>query len=209
MSREFFDKLFHYAKMFNEQGISKILDEVFAQNSLESFIYNFIVPLLSEIGKKWEDNEILPIHEHFLSEIISSYLNQKKYVIKKNISTELRPNILIATIEPEGHSLGIKLVDIILTNESVNTIFIGERTPLEDIVSVSNSNIVDIIALSFPLTTSKAVVEASITFLREHTSDHIEIWFGGGSSNNININKFNCKYLELSQLKDEVAKFRV
>ena len=46
------------------------------QGSL-SFICKFVVPLLERIGDGWETGELSIAHEHFTSECLVSFLNEK------------------------------------------------------------------------------------------------------------------------------------
>jgi len=208
MDQDVHRKLIYYATKLDEKSITKHMNETYDTTTLDSFVFDLVLPLLNLIGSKWESEEILPIHEHFLSEIITAFIIQKKLEIKKNDrDDDLSPKILLATITPEKHSLGLRLVDLILTKNKAKTFFIGDGTPIDDIIFICEKNQIDIVAISFPATTSSNAVEANLMYLREHLSDDIYIWYGGASSIECNLRLLNCKFVQLNDIQNETLNF--
>lgn len=209
MDQDVVRKLIYYATKLDEKSITKHMNVTYDTTTLDSFVFDLVIPLLNLIGGKWESEEILPIHEHFLSEIITAFIIQKKLEIKKNDSDDdLSPKILLATITPEKHSLGLRLVDLILTKNKAKTFFIGYGTPIDDIIFICEKNQIDIVAISFPATTSSTAVEANLLYLREHLSDDIHLWYGGASSIEVNLRLLNCKFVQLNDMQNEILNFK-
>ena len=208
MDQDVLRKLIYYATKLDEKSITKHMNERYDATTLDSFVFDLVLPLLNLIGSKWESEEILPIHEHFLSEIIIAFIIQKKLEIKKYRDDDLSPKILLATIIPEKHSLGLRLVDLILTKNKAKTFFIGDRTPIDDIIFICEKNQIDIVAISFPATTSLNAVEANLLYLREHLSDDIYLWYGGASSIEANLRLLNCKFVQLNDMQNEILNFK-
>jgi len=209
MDQDVLRKLIYYATKLDEKSITKHMNEIYDATTLDSFVFDLVLPLLNLIGGKWESEEILPINEHFLSEIITTFIIQKKLEIKKNDSDDdLSPKILLATITPEKHILGLRLVDLILTKNKAKTFFIGGGTPIDDIIFICEKNQIDIVAISFPATTSSTAVEANLLYLREHLSDDIHLWYGGASSIEVNLRLLNCKFVQLNDIQNEILNFK-
>jgi len=207
MDQDVLRKLIYYAIKLDEKSITKHMNVTYDTTTLDSFVFDLVLPLLNLIGGKWESEEILPIHEHFLSEIISAFIIQKKLEIKKYRDDDLSPKILLATITPEKHILGLRLVDLILTKNKAKTFFIGDGTPIDDIIFICEKNQIDIVAISFPATTSLTAVEANLLYLREHLSDDIHLWYGGASSIEVNLRLLNCKFVQLNDIQNEILNF--
>jgi len=207
MDKDTLDRLIYYTIRFDEKSITRLMNEIYQTETFEFFIFDFMSLVLNNLGRKWESGEILPIHEHFLSEIITAFIIQKKFEIKKIIREEdLKPNILLATITPETHSLGIRLVDLVLSKNKAKTLFIGDRTPVDDIIYVCNNSQIDIVALSFPVSTVSKTVEATLFYLRQHISEDIYLWYGGESSREVHTSLANCSYINLNDIERELIK---
>lgn len=85
-----------------------------------------IVPVLSLIGKTWEETgEGIEI-EHFLSEILKRVLREQAFAIKKPINP--RP-VLVAAVGEETHSLAIHALAAALAERNIECHFLGARTP--------------------------------------------------------------------------------
>lgn len=118
--------LFHttYSKLKETQTFAEIFYEVF-------------MPLLDEIGVLWQTNSIKPIHEHFISCLIS----QKLYVAidtAQNQATDLKKEFIVLFLPlHEIHALGLLFLHYLLLEKGYKVIYLGENVPLEDLKKFS------------------------------------------------------------------------
>ena len=96
--------------------------EQFGRHGALDFICDFAVPLLERIGKGWEMGELSITHEHFASECLVSFLNEKwrQMNVRKT-----GPRVLITTLPGEGYSLGILMCAVITSITNLKIMYLG------------------------------------------------------------------------------------
>lgn len=116
---------------------AKSLDQIFIETALRKDIAKYgviaswtevIVPLLFLVGDEWEaDGSGIEV-EHMLTEIIKRILREGVSDIKKPVNSN---PVLLAAVGEEVHCLALHALAAALAEKSVETFFLGARTPLE------------------------------------------------------------------------------
>jgi DNA-binding transcriptional MerR regulator len=116
---------------------AKSLDQIFIETALRKDIAKHgviaswtevIVPLLFLVGDEWEaDGSGIEV-EHMLTEIIKRILREGVSDIKKPVNAN---PVLLAAVGEEVHCLALHALAAALAEKSVETFFLGARTPLE------------------------------------------------------------------------------
>lgn len=118
---------------------AKSLDQIFIETALRKDIATYgviaswtevIVPLLFLVGDEWEANGSGIEVEHMLTEIIKRILREGVSDIKKPVNAH---PVLLAAVGEEVHCLALHALAAALAEKSVETFFLGARTPLEAI----------------------------------------------------------------------------
>lgn len=99
---------------------------------------SLIVPVLTEVGSRWEKTGEGIEVEHMLSELI-------KKVLRESVPTEItgsnsRP-VLLACVGEEIHSLALHALEAALAERDIAANFLGARTPLTAITNVVNKSV--------------------------------------------------------------------
>jgi methanogenic corrinoid protein MtbC1 len=118
---------------------AKSLDQIFIETALRKDIAKYgviaswtevIVPLLFLVGDEWEaDGSGIEV-EHMLTEIIKRILREGVSEIKKPVNAN---PVLLAAVGEEVHCLALHALAAALAEKSIETFFLGARTPLEAI----------------------------------------------------------------------------
>jgi methanogenic corrinoid protein MtbC1 len=118
---------------------AKSLDQIFVETALRKDIAKHgviaswtevIVPLLFLVGDEWEaDGSGIEV-EHMLTEIIKRILREGVSEIKKPVNAN---PVLLAAVGEEVHCLALHALAAALAEKSIETFFLGARTPLEAI----------------------------------------------------------------------------
>lgn len=125
---EVIDALYKAADSLDSIVIEKLLRKEIAENGVISAWQDVLVPVLVAVGLAWEETGTGIEVEHLLTEIIKRVLRDEIGEIKKPINP--RP-VLIASVGEELHSLPIHALAAALAERSIETYFLGPRTPLE------------------------------------------------------------------------------
>lgn len=107
------------------------LNNFIAVRGIEKMILQIIFPFLEKIGILWMTNHINPAQEHLVSNVI----RQKLIVGIENISNRVKVNKTVLLFLPEGeyHELGLLFMNYLLKNRGVNTIYLGNSIPANDV----------------------------------------------------------------------------
>ncbi len=130
----------------DEQGARHILDEAFALFTPEQVALQIIQPTMQEIGERWMRNEISVWQEHVASNLIRQKLLA---VLQSQPEPALSARHLIAACAPaEEHELGLLILTLMVNRQGWRTTFLGQGTPLEDIVAVARANTPNAVVIS-------------------------------------------------------------
>lgn len=121
------------AQSLDRTLVEKLLKKEIAQNGVVSAWQDVIVPVLIMVGIAWQESGDGIEIEHMLTEIIKGILRNEVTEIKKPINP--RP-VLLASVGEELHSLPIHALSAALAERSIESYFLGARTPLEALCGV-------------------------------------------------------------------------
>ena len=153
--------------------------EQFGRHGALDFICDFAVPLLERIGNGWETGELSITHEHFASECLVSFLNEKwrQMNVRKT-----GPRVLITTLPGEGYSLGILMCAVITSITNSKIMYLGVDNPIDEIVDASEKYNPELIAMSISHKFDNVTSEKLLIQLRKKIDADIPIITGGKGS---------------------------
>lgn len=98
-------------------GVAAALDHVF-------------VPLLHDIGARWEHGEISPAHEHVASAVVRRVLDAG---LRDCEPAPAAPTFVVATPPGQVHELGALLAAVCAAAEGWHVVYLGSDLPLRDV----------------------------------------------------------------------------
>jgi len=133
--------------LFNEKEFNYHFKKAQELFDLLEIYENIIYPLLMKIGAMWGKDDMNPIQEHFISNLI----RQK---ILKAIDELEEPNsnreIILFLPEKETHEIGLLIANFILKKEGLKTFYFGQQTPVKNLVNfINDKGIKEAIAFVF------------------------------------------------------------
>lgn len=145
---------------------------------LKAFVLDVVAPLTTAVGNAWEQGQFEVFEEHLYTEVVTGLLR----TCITSLATQpnsFRPRVLLTTLPQEPHSIGLLMVEAILTLEGCACISLGTQTPINDIVLATHAHEIDVVALSFTEVLNSTVVSAGLKSLRHALPEHVSIWVGG------------------------------
>ena len=193
----------------NDDALLHGLHEQWGRHGPLNFILNFATPLLERIGKGWETGELTISHEHFASECLVSFLNEKWRQLNVR---KTGPLVLITTLPGEGYTLGILMCAAVTCATNAKVIYMGASNPIEEIVGTSEKYKPEIITMSISHTFDLTTSEKLLVSLRNKIDKNISMITGGkGSPCNIQgvsyFHSFEKYYNFLNNLNKPCEKF--
>ncbi len=145
-----------------------------------TIIDDIIIPVLFEIGEKFEKKQI------YLPELIqaadtSSYcLEYLKSVMKKEQGEiSYRGKLVLATVKGDIHDIGKNITKTLLENNGFEIYDLGRDVNCNEIINAMEKHNISVVGLSALMTTTVKNMETIIEQIRSHFSKHIYIIVGG------------------------------
>ncbi len=114
---------------FDAERAHDALDRLFATVSVEVAITEVVVPLLHELGERWEAGDVSIGQEHFASNLLRGRL----LAIARGWASGSGPVYVLACPPGEGHDLGLVMFGIALARRGARVVFLGADTPVATI----------------------------------------------------------------------------
>ena len=117
---------------FDATRLDALLDAAFARGAIAG-IRDVILPVLFEIGARWERGELTVGHEHFASHLIERRL----LAMAKGWESAPGPLALLACAPGERHTLGLVCFGLALADRGWRIAYLGADTPVDQVAAMS------------------------------------------------------------------------
>jgi MerR family transcriptional regulator, light-induced transcriptional regulator len=136
-------------------------------------------PLMREVGRLWQMNEISVAHEHYCSAALQSILGGFYGAMFGAATSASGRSMMVACVEGEQHELGARTVADIFELNGWRTSFLGASLPARELVKLINQaqHPPDLIALSTTMPVHLAQLASMIAMIRD--ASNIPIMVGG------------------------------
>lgn len=157
------------------------LEAAFQQSSkrlgIERFLVERVSPFLYAIGEAWTMGKLQIFHEHFASERLHDFLTSIWRPLSNHSSG---PYVICATLPGEKHYLGLHMATTIAALHGYQILFLGPKTPLEEITSCAAQVNASAVLISVSVTSEVRRSDKMLRDLLSLLPRHIDIVVGGG-----------------------------
>jgi 5-methyltetrahydrofolate--homocysteine methyltransferase len=145
-----------------KKGLESDLDEAMAQGKTAlSIINDNLLVGMQVVGELFGKGEMqLPFVLQSAEVMKTAVAHLEPFIEKSEDSGKGR--ILLATVRGDVHDIGKNLVDIILSNNGFETVNIGIKQPINEILRAAEENAVDVIGLSGLLVKSTQIMKENL-----------------------------------------------
>ena len=119
---------------FDDMGANAALDRLLAAFSVETVLQEVVLPLLRELGERWERGETTIGQEHFASNLLRGRL----LGLARGWDRGAGRRALLAAPPGELHDLGLIALGLALRGEGWRITFLGADTPVETVRDVAS-----------------------------------------------------------------------
>lgn len=120
---------------FDQQTFKSTLIKRIEKRGLEETYETIILPLLYRIGVLWQTGMLNTTHEHFVTNIIKHLLISNYESLNEPKSDS--PLALFFLPESEFHEIGLLFFANIAKKKGLRTIYLGQSTPVDDVIITS------------------------------------------------------------------------
>ena len=114
---------------FDETDANAILDDALARFTIDAVASRVLLPVMHNIGERWESGEISVAQEHFATGV----LRGRMLSLGRNWGAGAGPLALLACPPGERHDLGLIAFGLVLRERGWRIAFLGSDTPIETI----------------------------------------------------------------------------
>lgn len=136
-------------------------------------VFAVVVPLLRDIGARWEAGRLRPSQEHLVSAVVRSLLGG---LLRTSARPDGSPVALFATPSGERHELGLLCAALLSASAGARVVYLGPDLPAAEIGHAAVTAGADFVVLS--LTTPDGVSHGELKALALHLQA-FEVWVGG------------------------------
>ncbi len=143
----------------DENTFNHIFQRMLIRKGLLKTITEVIYPFLTNAGFLWSSNQISPIHEHFITNLI-----RQKIIAATDTLPVARihsPEIVMFLPTGENHEIGLLIANFIARNLGWKVYYLGQNVPVDDLKDLNT------------LTRAKFILTIIITPLSEEFTDKI------------------------------------
>jgi len=104
--------------------------------SFSDIFYNFLIPLLEEIGMLWQTDTITPAHEHFISYLIKQKLASNTESLPAPAEDKSDSTYVLFLPLNEIHEIGLMFLHYELLQSGYRSIYLGESVPVSSLKDI-------------------------------------------------------------------------
>ena len=141
----------------------------------DELIFSVVLPMLREVGARWESGTMRPAQEHLVSAIVRSVLGGLLRTMPRPANG---PRLLFATPSGERHELGLLCGAVLAAAAGARVLYLGPDLPATDIVHAATASSADVVVLA--ATATGAIADARAAGADEAAQAHRPVdWRSG------------------------------
>lgn len=163
-------------KAHDIDGLQRLFHSDVAKRGLSAFVQDVVAPLITRVGEAWSRNELGIFEEHLFSQHLEKLF---RLTLANLVPQAGRPRVLLTTLSGEEHTLGLLMVEALLTVEGAYPVLLGPQTPIDEIVRAARLKAVDVVCLSFSSAYPGTLAAQGLRDLRRVLPPQHDLWAGG------------------------------
>lgn len=172
------DELWAAVEVFDTEAAELALTDLLRDVPLSGAVASVVLPLLRQVGDRWEAGTLSVAHEHLVSEMVRRRLLALSATPQRpapGVAAADAPIILLACPAGERHDLVLLCVSLMLRERGVRVRFLGADTPLPAVATAARAMSADAVVLAG---TRSTVFTAHSSALRR-LADDVPIYAAG------------------------------
>jgi len=130
---------------FDETTLDEVYDEAITRHPIERVTHDVLLPLLADLGKRWNKVRGAVAEEHFFGSYLRSKLGGR---LQQRMRYATGPRLVLACVPGEQHEIGLLLFALEARAAGLRTVLLGADTPLEDVGIAQKQSGAEAIVLS-------------------------------------------------------------
>jgi DNA-binding transcriptional MerR regulator len=167
------DPIRHAIKHYDLPAFESLLNRQAVILPATELIFSAVLPILRDLGERWEAGSVRPAQEHFVSAVIRSVLGGLLRTMPRTADAR---TLLLATPAGERHELALLSAAVLAAARGFAVVYLGPDLPVADIAHATAAAGADILLIG--MTIPNAIEPAELRKLSRLPA-RIQIWAGG------------------------------
>jgi len=190
---------------YDEEDFEMEMHRQWGQRGSLGFVTQLAAPLVTRIGKEWQEGNLSVAHEHFATEILNNFLASRW---RRQNDRKDGPTVVLTTLPGESHILGLQMCAAVISVTDWKIVSLGLDVPEEEIATTVERCESPLLCVSVSEWYGASQAKPILWRLRKQLRKHTDIFVGGGgapkSLNGIEvIYDFNEFYQQLTNNQNE------
>lgn len=161
----------------HDLGLCKsTLRKILNGSSIVESVEQVLTPMMTEVGECWYRGEFSPYQEHCISGLLEEALVEAS--LRKRI-TQRGKNVLLTTPYGEEHTLGLSLLEIVLSSIGARCLNIGGGLSFEEVSKAVHAYSIEIVCISVSPFCKPKITTQYLTELRVSLPNEVQLLIGG------------------------------
>jgi DNA-binding transcriptional MerR regulator/methylmalonyl-CoA mutase cobalamin-binding subunit len=167
-------------RSFEHSAVRTLLGDALVGLGARRFVCEVALPLMRDVGMRWQEQELTIAEEHLLSAMLRNVLAG---LIESRRASG--PSILLATPAGERHDIGLLLVAIRALDAGADVIYLGADLPAGEITAAAKRARVRVVGISVVTSKNRARASAELAAIQSALPRDCELWVGGAEAANV------------------------
>lgn len=124
------DRVMAAVGRFDGDELEEAYSAVLGLHPIEAVTQHLLLPVLEELGERWQTGEGTVAEEHFFSVYVRDKLGARFH---HRARTNRGPRVLAACLPDEQHEIGLLVLALAALDRGMRVVLLAARTPLDDL----------------------------------------------------------------------------
>jgi DNA-binding transcriptional MerR regulator/methylmalonyl-CoA mutase cobalamin-binding subunit len=135
-----------------------------------------VLPLLAEVGSRWEKRELCMASEHLASSVVRSLLGA---LLRRRSAAASTPAILFTTLAGDRHELAVLVAAVTAADLGANAVYLGPDLPAREVALAAGKKGAAAVVVGVSRFDGAAVRAQGLRELRRRLPRDVAVWVGG------------------------------
>jgi len=159
---------------FDVRSSGDALIRAAAQVAFDDLVFRVVLPILREVGERWEAGEFTVAQEHLVSNQMQGLLSGRLQWVPPRPGA---PRVILATPEGQLHEFGVLAAALLCAGKGLQPVYLGPSLPEADLQDAVRANRAVLVVLSVLRDLEPAEL-GRITDLLSRLTAEVPIWVG-------------------------------
>jgi DNA-binding transcriptional MerR regulator/methylmalonyl-CoA mutase cobalamin-binding subunit len=176
LAEDYIEKCYAAVLGFDAKLLESHFENAIVEMGSENFIELLLTPLLIQIGERWKEGELRPVHEHMASSVIRSLT----YILRNNSPCSANaPRMIVTTPMGQLHELGAMLAAIMAEFSGWQVTYLGVDLPAEEIAMAVKYVNAHALTISLSFASDDHIVHKELRRLKKLIGNDVALIVGG------------------------------